>query len=64
MNSNTGEIRSFTDEQAEKLSSEWVQWNIGEKIEVRGCFFRVHSVNPKGNRITLKAISRSEWESK
>jgi hypothetical protein len=33
---------------------------IGEIVEFMGGWFRIHSVNGKRNRVTLKAISKNE----
>lgn len=62
MNSETGEIREFDDSQAKTLSTDWVRWTEGQPLFVRGCHFKVHNINAKGNRITLKAISKREFD--
>ncbi len=35
---------------------------IGQLVEFMGGWFRIHSVNGKRNRVTLKAVSRKETE--
>ncbi len=59
MNPGTGEVvqldeqfRRRDPERFNKIEREWVQFNIGEVIEVRGIRFKVHDVSDQ--RLVLK----------
>ncbi len=39
-----------------------INWRPGMLAQIAGNFFKVHSVNSRGDRVTMKAISQQEYE--
>jgi len=63
-NSNMGQIRDMEEwkkflqkEEIEKL----IPFEVGEKIEIKNCFFRVRAIHPHpNNMITLEMLPKAE----
>lgn len=61
MNQDTGEIRKFANDQI--IPKGWIHWAIDEIVEVKGCMFRVMSIDHIENTIKLKGINRKTRKS-
>jgi len=57
MNTDTGEIREFADGIIPE--GNWVEWNLHETVEVKGCKFIVKAINIAENTITLKGLGNT-----
>ena len=55
MNPDTGEMRMF--EKGELIPKGWVEWNLHEIVEIKGCKFEVIGINIAENTIKLKGVS-------
>ena len=58
MNTDTGEIRDF--KSGELIPKGWVEWNLHERVEVKGCHFEVKAINIAENTITLKGVGKTK----
>lgn len=61
MNSDTGEIRNFANDQI--IPKGWIHWSVDEIVEVKGCMFRVKRIDASENIIELKGINRKTRKS-
>ncbi len=61
MDSSSGDIREISKE--EEAKSTEVVFKLGEKVELKGCYFEVVSISPKPyNYVLLEGISKKEFE--